>query len=138
MTGPAISHTYRYGFTSDATPDRCGVRSRLATSDRLGKSAEYFGGKLTRRFRAAGLLRGLVQVVEARFHLVISPDVSRGFSGEGQVLSALTADRWTELLPRLRAALRWETRRDPRRMAADVGVSEAELQARSGSPDRSE
>ena len=39
---------------------------------------------------------------EARFHLVITPDVSRGFSGEGQVLSSLAAARWTELLPRLR------------------------------------
>ena len=69
MSGPAISHTYRYGFTSDATPDRCGVILRLATSDGLGKSAEYFRGKLTRPLRAADLLRGLVQVVQSRFYL---------------------------------------------------------------------
>ena len=39
MTVPAISHTYRYGFRSDATPDRGGASLRLATSDGLGKSA---------------------------------------------------------------------------------------------------
>lgn len=338
MVGPAISHIYRYGFTSDATPAPGGVRLRLATSDGLGRSAEYFRGKLTQPLRAADLLRGLVHVVEsrfylpptmlarilkladpvvtcsedvirfeafsgccstyarldllppalqgeriargttnvdfnaplrvalarvrdsdelglaigahsvelsrgsdtvvekkvalplrwlkgfvevqayqsrmqrrleisapeasrflrslprgagprmawivpagrglrlsqtplkgsvplggvgrlrvledlvrhakllrvyvddpsgastwelvldeARFHLVITPEVSRGFSGEGQVLSALTADRWTELLPRLRAVLRWETRLDPGRLAQDVGVNAADM-----------
>ena len=50
---------------------------------------------------------------EARFHLVVSPDVSRGFSGEGQVLSSLAGDRWADVLPRVRASLRWETRIDP-------------------------
>src|SRR5579863_3933350 len=69
MSGPAISHTYRYGFQSEATPTSAGVQLRLATSDGEGKSAEYFRGKVTRPLRAADLLRGLVQVVRSQFYL---------------------------------------------------------------------
>jgi hypothetical protein len=49
---------------------------------------------------------------EARFHLVLSPDVWRGFSGEGQVLAALAGGQWADVLPRVRASLRWEARVD--------------------------
>ena len=35
---------------------------------------------------------------EARFTLSLSPDVSRGFSGEGQVLAELAGRRWEETL----------------------------------------
>ena len=49
---------------------------------------------------------------EARFHLVLSPDVWRGFSGEGQVLTALAGGQWAQVLPRMRASLRWEARVD--------------------------
>ena len=45
---------------------------------------------------------------EARFHLVLSPDVYRGFSGEGQALSELAQRNWEEVLPRVRASLQWE------------------------------
>src|SRR5262245_36668447 len=39
---------------------------------------------------------------EARFHLVLSPEESRGFSGEGQVMSDLASDQWQEDLTRVR------------------------------------
>jgi hypothetical protein len=45
---------------------------------------------------------------EARFHLVLSADVFRGFSGEGQVLTDLAQRRWDDVLPRVRASLQWE------------------------------
>lgn len=45
---------------------------------------------------------------EARFHLVLSPDVWRGFSGEGQALTTLAGSAWQDALPRVRAALKWE------------------------------
>jgi SWIM zinc finger len=49
---------------------------------------------------------------EARFYPVLSPDVWRGFSGEGQVLAALAGGQWADVLPRVRASLRWEARVD--------------------------
>jgi hypothetical protein len=50
---------------------------------------------------------------EARFTLALSPEVSRGFSGEGQVLSELAERRWQETLPRVHASLKWNSRIDP-------------------------
>ena len=55
---------------------------------------------------------------EARFTLALSPDVSRGFSGEGQVLTDLAARRWEETLPRVQASLTWDTRIEPDALAA--------------------
>ncbi len=55
---------------------------------------------------------------EARFTLVLSPDVSRGFSGEGQVLAELAGESWKEALPRVRAALNWDRRIEPVAVAA--------------------
>ena len=55
---------------------------------------------------------------EARFTLTLSPDVSRGFSGEGQVLTDLATRRWEETLPRVQASLRWGTRIEPDAIAA--------------------
>jgi hypothetical protein len=42
-----------------------------------------------------------------RFHLALSPEVWRGFSGEGQVLEALSSSDWHDLLGRVRAQLKW-------------------------------
>ena len=55
---------------------------------------------------------------EARFTLVLSPDVSRGFSGEGQVLAELAAGRWETTLPRVHASLQWDARIEPDAVAA--------------------
>lgn len=70
---------------------------------------------------------------EARFTLTLSPDVSRGFSGEGQVLTALASRQWHETLPRVHASLKWDSRieagtlaaacsLEPRLVAAALGV----------------
>ena len=59
---------------------------------------------------------------EARFHLVLSPQVSRGFSGEGQVLAELAASQWQDILPRVRASLQWENTIDSERLAAKFAL----------------
>ncbi|MGE0758703.1 MAG: hypothetical protein AB7O38_16875, partial [Pirellulaceae bacterium] len=46
---------------------------------------------------------------DCRFHLVVSPEVWRGFSGEGQALSALAAADRDRLLPLVRARLKWQS-----------------------------
>jgi hypothetical protein len=55
---------------------------------------------------------------EARFTLTLSPEVSRGFSGEGQVLTDLAARQWEQTLPRVHASLKWDTRIEPDALAA--------------------
>jgi hypothetical protein len=59
---------------------------------------------------------------EARFHLVLSPDVWRGFSGEGQALTALAGKDWQADLPKVRAALQWQSTIDPARLAQRTGT----------------
>lgn len=45
---------------------------------------------------------------DSRFHLVISPEVWRGFSGEGQGLESLASEAWKAALPKIRACLKWQ------------------------------
>ena len=51
-----------------------------------------------------------------RFSILISPELSRGFSGEGQMLERLASSASSAALPQVKAALRWQARID----AADV------------------
>jgi hypothetical protein len=63
----------------------------------------------------------------ARFHLVLSPQVWRGFSGEGQVLAELAVAASPGLLAQVRAALHWQSRLDPRGLAAECDVDAAAI-----------
>jgi hypothetical protein len=70
---------------------------------------------------------------EARFHLVLSPDVRRGFSGEGQVLTALAGrvggERWAGVLPRVQASLCWESWIDAGDLARSFSLAPDEVTA---------
>jgi hypothetical protein len=66
---------------------------------------------------------------EASFHLVLSPDVFRGFSGEGQVLSDVARRRWEEVLPRVRASLQWDATVDTRALANSFGLTIDDVRA---------
>jgi hypothetical protein len=61
-------------------------------------------------------------LADARFHLVLSPNPARGFSGEGQLLSGLAAGRWEEELPKVRAALCWQAIIDENELVQRVGA----------------
>lgn len=59
---------------------------------------------------------------DSRFHLVISPEVWRGFSGEGQALVSLSSEAWKTSLPRIRASLKWEAVLDLPALISHVGL----------------
>jgi hypothetical protein len=59
---------------------------------------------------------------DARFQLALSPEVWRGFSGEGQVLHGLADASGDEALTRLREALRWQTRLDQAGLARECAL----------------
>jgi hypothetical protein len=61
---------------------------------------------------------------DSRFHLVISPEVWRGFSGEGQALESLSSGAWKTVLPRIRAGLVWDSVIDLAALASRAGVQE--------------
>ncbi len=59
---------------------------------------------------------------DASFHLVLSPDASRGFSGEGQVLSQIARTRSDEQLAEVRANLQWQACVDTRLLASNLNM----------------
>ncbi len=61
--------------------------------------------------------------------VLLSPEVYRGFSGEGQGLSQLASVRWEGVLPLVRARLKWQSELDARALAAELAQSEAEITA---------
>ncbi len=61
---------------------------------------------------------------DARFHLVLSPEPSRGFSGEGQALFALADADGEKVLARVRGALKWQAKLSPGALAAELGLED--------------
>jgi hypothetical protein len=68
-----------------------------------------------------------METPDSRLFVVLSPEPSRGFSGEGQVLSALVER--SSVTARLRALLRWQNRLNPSVLAGALGTSEEQVSA---------
>ena len=66
---------------------------------------------------------------EARFHLVLSPEVWRGFSGEGQVLGDLASVDGKRSLARVQASLKWQSRIEVPSLATQFSLSENAVKA---------
>jgi hypothetical protein len=64
-----------------------------------------------------------------RFFLLLSPEVNRGFSGEGQALEKLAGNRWQAALVRVERALKWQSRLDAAELAAESGFEVDEISA---------
>jgi SWIM zinc finger len=76
---------------------------------------------------ADGATAWRLETPDARLFLVLSPEPSRGFSGEGQVLGSLA--RGSTITSRVRALLRWQRHLAPRALAEELQASEADVQA---------
>jgi hypothetical protein len=63
----------------------------------------------------------------ARLWLVLSPDITRGFSGEGQALGVLADPETVAAASALRPALAWTTRLDETALATSAGVTAGRL-----------
>jgi hypothetical protein len=64
-----------------------------------------------------------------RFTILISPELSRGFSGEGQMLERLSSDAGADALPHVRAALRWQARIDTAEVTVRSGLTTRQVEA---------
>ncbi len=62
-----------------------------------------------------------------RVTLLLSPELSRGFSGEGQVLEDLGRPLCSELLLQVRASLNWDSGVDVERLAGELSVGPDEV-----------
>ena len=61
--------------------------------------------------------------------LLLSPEVYRGFSGEGQALSRLAGGRGESALPAVRAQLQWQSQIAPADLAAKANATADEVSA---------
>jgi len=64
-----------------------------------------------------------------RLMLLVSPEIYRGFSGEGQNLEALAGGKWGDLLAAVRAQINWQNEVDAGAIAAAVGASADDVEA---------
>lgn len=64
-----------------------------------------------------------------RFSILISPELSRGFSGEGQALERLASGGRADALPHVKASLRWQARIDLAEVCARSRLTTAEVEA---------
>ncbi len=117
----------------------------LRLSQRAGRGAVRFAG--THRVRVlepllavakslrlwsdedSGVTGWEVLLRAGRFFLLLSPEVYRGFSGEGQALEKLAGDRWQAALPKVQDALRWQSQLDGAELAREVGLPADEVEA---------
>jgi hypothetical protein len=70
-----------------------------------------------------------VMFATGRFLLVISPELYRGFSGEGQVLAQLAGRKWQEALPYVQSRLAGQSQVDSAALARNLGLPEDEVAA---------
>ena len=63
------------------------------------------------------------------FFLMISPEVFRGFSGEGQMLAALAKPPSELVIAKVRASLKWQSQLDAGELAKMLGLDEGEVES---------
>ncbi len=73
----------------------------------------------------AGVSAWELAFASGRFVLMVTPEVSRGFSGEGQMLVRLAGREWERALPLVRAELAWQARIRVDAVAARTSLSAA-------------
>lgn len=77
----------------------------------------------------AGTSAWEVEFFTGRFFLMLSPELYRGFSGEGQVLEKLASNRWQDVLTTVKSEVAWESEIDPAALASELGCSTDEIEA---------
>jgi len=69
-----------------------------------------------------------VRYAVGTFFLMISPDVFRGFSGEGQILAALAKPPEDGIIANVRAALKWQSQVDADVIAHNLAISRPDVE----------
>lgn len=64
-----------------------------------------------------------------KFFLMLSPEVYRGFSGEGQALEKIAKGNWEEALPKVKAQLTWQSNIDIEGLVKKTGFEKSVVEA---------
>ena len=105
---------------------------RLVALQRVLRHAlalRVYGPAATGRTASASASAWEVVLPGMRLTLTLSPDASRGFSGEGGVLDALAAADTAADADLVSVLLAWEPRIDPAELAVQAGLSTARVRA---------
>jgi hypothetical protein len=97
---------------------------RVIGTDRLRLLEGLVGGCMGLRIWSEESGTSLWEVLyeSGRFSMMVSPEVSRGFSGEGQMLEKLARRGWETALPRVQAELSWQAKVDVNTIVAKSGL----------------
>jgi SWIM zinc finger len=112
----------RLGFRENTGSLKLAGWDRLRVLERLlsqARSLKIYGND-------AGATGWQVMTKDSRFHLLLSPSSSRGFSGEGQTLFELSQERNEEMERETLKALGWRCC-SPARLEVETGYSPVEL-----------
>ncbi len=129
---PAVLRLEAEGLTASFAPQAEGVR--VAGLERL-RLLEALLSPATRLYvwhDQRGVTAWEVALGEARLWLLLSPDVRRGFSGEGQLLQTLARQDWRRGLSRVEADLAWQSEIDAHGAAQRTGLTVSEVRAALG------
>lgn len=125
QTGRALRPTTRPGAGSVCLPGP----ERLAALDRVLRFATGLRVYGPVPDGAAAPSAWEVTLPGMRLTLTLSPDASRGFSGEGGVLEALATDEAAEDAELVGVLLAWEPRIDPADLAEQAGLTADRVRA---------
>ena len=64
-----------------------------------------------------------------RMFALVSPELNRGFSGEGQMLSRLATGQWQSAMPAVTDSLNWQSHIDINDISRDSQLAEAEVES---------
>ena len=110
---------------SQVRPQAAGVRvgglERLRALEKLAAQAKTLSIYADETTGATGWV---LSFEDCRFQLLVSPEVWRGFSGEGQALESLARSEWQGVLQRVRAQLNWNAVIEQKEIARRAGVDE--------------
>lgn len=139
LRGLPVQQTWSKGTVSYIVPAGKGIR----LSQRSAPGAVAIGApgrlkvleELIRHAKAIRIYSGddgvtgwEITLPHANFHLVLSPEAARGFSGEGQALKSLvTSADANQSLNKLRAELQWQSKIVPGALSARVGMDAKEV-----------
>ncbi|MBT3202292.1 MAG: SWIM zinc finger family protein [Phycisphaerales bacterium] len=70
-----------------------------------------------------------IEMEGGRFFLMISPELYRGFSGEGQMLEKLATGKWDNALASVQGQLAWQSQIDATSLAEKTGFDSSQIEA---------
>ena len=119
-----IARGYRLSQCSSANAIAVGAISRLKALEPILRFAKSVKVYTSDNFISAFELEFEV----GRFVLVLSPNASRGFSGEGQSLSDLAGKVDDSVINKVRANLTWQSNISPDALAQSLTLTSAQVQ----------